>query len=397
MKVAMIGLGKLGMPCGEAMAQKHEVMGYDVSPVESKSIQVKSSIKEAIDGTEIIFIAVPTPHDEKYDGRSQISDLPPKDFDYAIVKEVLGEITQHANKDQDIVLISTVLPGTVRREFAQIVDGFTFIYNPYFIAMGTVAEDFMAPEFFILGERDGDTKKMERVINFYNTVVPNLNTRLGTWEEAECVKIFYNTFISFKLSFVNMIQDVSMSIGHINVDFVTDSLCLGNKRILSPMYMKAGMGDGGPCHPRDNIALRDLAARLDLGYDLYSSIMESREAQAKNLARYLLKFNKPIVILGKSFKPGVPFTDGSYSLLIGHYIEKQGGSVNYWDFLIDDCKFETKEAGTYLLGHMDDRFHSHSFAKGSTIIDPWRRCPDIEGCEVIHYGDTRQVNPDQLM
>ena len=132
MQVSMIGLGKLGLPCAEKMSEKHTVKGYDVLPVDTQAISVMPSIKEAIEGSEIIFIAVPTPHDEEYDGRTPISELPTKDFNYSTVKEVLAEVRKHGHEDQDVVLISTVLPGTTRKHFAEIMHGFNFIYNPIF-------------------------------------------------------------------------------------------------------------------------------------------------------------------------------------------------------------------------------------------------------------------------
>ena len=79
---------------------------------------------------------------------------------------------------------------------------------------------------------------------------------IGTWDECECIKVFYNTFISTKIGLVNMIQDVAEKQGNINVDVVTTALAKSDQRIMGPSYMKAGMGDGGACHPRDNIALR---------------------------------------------------------------------------------------------------------------------------------------------
>jgi len=112
------------------------------------------------------------------------------------------------------------------------------------------------------------------LVDFYETIMEN-NPRyeIGTWDEAECIKIFYNTFISAKLSLVNMIQDVAERSGNINVDIVTDALSKSTQRIMSGMYMTAGMGDGGGCHPRDNIALRWMAKELNLGYDLFDSII----------------------------------------------------------------------------------------------------------------------------
>ena len=101
-----------------------------------------------------------------------------------------------------------------------------------------------------------------------------------------------------------MIQDVAERNGNINCDVVANAIAKCTQRIMGEAYMKPGMGDGGPCHPRDNIALRYLAEKLDLGYDLFDAIVTAREVQAKRLAEKLISFNMPIVILGKSFYTG---------------------------------------------------------------------------------------------
>ena len=124
----------------------------------------------------------------------------------------------------------------------------------------------------------------------------------GTYEEIESLKIFYNTFITTKITLCNMIQDVSHKLGNMNVDVVTKALAESTMRIMSPKYMKAGMGDGGSCHPRDNIALKYLAEKLELGYDLFGGLIKAREEQARNMAQYLHELSEyyklPIVIVG---------------------------------------------------------------------------------------------------
>ena len=154
---------------------------------------------------------------------------------------------------------------------------------------------------------------------------------VGTWDECECIKIFYNTFISAKLSLVNMIQDVAERQGNIYVDVVTNALKDSDQRIMGPRYMTAGMGDGGACHPRDNIALRWMSENLGLGYDLFDAIMAAREVQARNLAERLVRTGLPVVIVGKAYKPHVEYEAGSYSLLVGHYVEKIFGTPVYYD------------------------------------------------------------------
>ncbi len=290
MKIGFIGVGKLGKEAAEVMANHHDVVGFDVVDVKPSNFTMVNSIKQVCQDREIIFVAVPTPHHPDYDGRYPTSHLPNKDFDYSIVKNVLSEVNKYTTKDQLVVLISTVLPGTIRREFISLCDNFRFIYNPYLIAMGTVKFDMVNPEMIIIGTEDGSlTGDAKLLIDFYDTLVTKTTRcEVGTWDEAEAIKIFYNTFISTKVALVNMIQDVAEKNGNMNVDIVTGALERSTQRILGPAYMKAGMGDGGGCHPRDNIALRFMSEKLGLGYDLFDSIMEAREVQAKNMAMRLV-------------------------------------------------------------------------------------------------------------
>ena len=105
MKIGFIGVGKLGQYAAEVMAEKHNVIGYDINEVKPSNFNMVSSIEEVCKDRELIFIAVPTPHDPKYDGRYPTSHLDNKDFDYSIVKEVLSEVDKHTNKDQLVILI----------------------------------------------------------------------------------------------------------------------------------------------------------------------------------------------------------------------------------------------------------------------------------------------------
>ena len=150
-----------------------------------------------------------------------------------------------------MVLISTVLPGTVRRELEPLIRNARFIYNPYLIAMGSVKWDMVNPECLIIGTEDGSlTGDAKILIDFYRPLMENQpRINVGTWDEAEAIKIFYNTFISTKIGLVNMIQDVAEANGNINVDVVTDALKAATMRIAGPKFMTAGMGDGGACHP----------------------------------------------------------------------------------------------------------------------------------------------------
>lgn len=423
-KIAWIGLGKLGLPCAEAFAKRgHEVSGYDIQPVKSHLITMRPTIERAVKYAEFIFIAVPTPHDAEYDGSTPTSHLPPKDFNYTAVKSVLAELNTVVNKEQTVVLVSTVMPGTVRNQLAPLIPKAQLVYNPYLIAMGTVEEDMMDPEMVIIGSEGSQdifsgNYGPDELHGLYANLINKSGLRIisCTWEEAECIKVFYNTWISAKIGLSNMMMDVAQRVGNANVNVVAEAISGSTRRITSSTYMTPGMGDGGACHPRDNIALRNLSNQLDLGYDLFGSIMGAREAQAQNLASYLVELatphHYPIYIHGKSYKPAVPYTDGSYSLLVGHYCEQMGFPPIYIDPLSEEGGlFHPTEPGVFLLAHSMTVTYGVGMRRvedgtvitsklyvdipdNSIVVDPWRKLrQDGSGLsntiEVKHYGNSR--------
>ena len=367
-RIGFIGLGKLGMPCAEAIRKKgFHVAGYDIEDKRSDLVEMRDSIEDLCRDRDIIFVATPTPHEDGYDGREPTSHKEVKDFNYDSLKQVLTKCNKNMGVTQSLVLISTVLPGTIRRELAPLVTNVKLLYNPYLIAMGTVADDMIKPEMIMIGTKKGvyeTAHKAQQLEAFYNQVCDDYpRVEFGTWEEIEAMKIFYNTFISNKIALVNMIQDVAHKLGNMDVDKVTQALAKSTKRIVSPAYMKAGMGDGGACHPRDNIALRWLAKDLGLGYDMFESIMTAREQQAENMAKAILEHGKNVWFSSDSYKPGTKMVDGSYSLLVQHYIVKHGGQLaNGIDTPVE----------VIVRVHESDQFTTDD---KTIIFDPWRSYP----------------------
>ncbi len=414
-KIGFIGLGKLGLECAEVFAEHYSVRGYDIYPRSSDTVKV-CDVVQVIQQSDWIFISVPTPHADGYDGSVPSSHLCPRDFGHTEVLDALDKINAHADSPKQVVLISTVLPGTVRKHFATLLDSkHTFLYNPYLIAMGSVKWDMVNPEMVMIGSVSGSGAGIQELVELYQPMMQNSPRYVtGTWEECEAIKIFYNTFISAKVGIVNMIQDFAVKIGNINVDVVTNALAASTMRIMGPKYMTAGMGDAGACHPRDNIALRWLAKEYDIGYDLFDTIMLAREQQARNLAQFLfdtaLQDGKafgllPIVIHGKAYKPNVPYCIGSYSTLIGHYLKDMGVNVKYVDPLADDrtdCVDFFDQPAVILMAHNRNITYGYTgiqatdpdyfeFAQGSIIVDPFRQEADRTGITVIHYGNTHNL------
>jgi len=414
MNIGFIGLGKLGLDCAEVFAERYTVRGYDIYPRISDCVQVCDE-QETIQKSDWIFIAVPTPHAEGYDGSVPSSHMEPRDFGHEAVKDALLKINEHASTPKKVVLISTVLPGTTRRHFIPLLSKqHQFLYNPYLIAMGSVKWDMVNPEMVMIGTEDGNPNALaHELIDIYRPLMKNdPRYEIGTWDECEAIKIFYNTFISAKVGLANMVQDFAMRIGHIDVDVVTNALARSTMRIMGPKYMTAGMGDAGACHPRDNIALRWLAQEYNIGYDLFDTIMHAREIQARNLAEFLVQQadsqgtaqSLPIAIHGKAYKPDVEYCIGSYSTLVGHYVNAMGRSVVYIDPLADDptdVKADLDHKAHVILwahnrkitydytGDQEDTKPYCDIPVGSVIVDPWRKLDPNGRHKVIHYGNTR--------
>lgn len=343
MKVGFLGLGKLGLPCALAIEKAgHHVKGFDPSPevqriVVSKTLPyreekaeellLESSIEviepeELAKWADILFVAVQTPHQEQYEG---ITKLPPDraDFSYSWLREAVESVAEHANT---VVVISTVLPGTIEREIKPLIDEKKLLYNPFFIAMGTTIPDFVDPEFVLVGTDLAPAHKLKLL---YSTIhsKPVFVTTIKT---AELTKVAYNTFIGLKIAFANTMMEICEKTGA-DIDDLVDALSLAKKRIISPAYLRGGMGDGGGCHPRDNIALSWLARELDLSYDLFEALMISREKQTEWIAQLAMDEDKPIEILGKAYKPETNLTVGSPALLLASFLEGYGYDFSHKD------------------------------------------------------------------
>ena len=419
MNIGFLGLGKLGLPVSLAVEDKgHNIFGYDISTqtledIKNKHIRYKeewvekflpntkleiNNIDDLVKNSEIIFVPIQTPHDPKYEG---ITRIPSEriDFDYSYLKSGIKDLSEAIEKngeDKVVIIISTVLPGTIRTEIKPLLGKHTKLcYNPFFIAMGSTIRDFLHPEFILFGVDDEEAAKKAQ--NFYKTIC-NSPFYKTTIENAELIKVSYNTMISTKISFVNTIMEACHHLPNTNIDDVTNGLKLATRRLISGAYMSGGMGDGGGCHPRDNIALSHLSQKLGLSYDWFDSIMTQREKQTEWLADMVIdnSNNRQINILGKTFKPETNLTLGSPSLLLENLIKEKGHKVFSWDPYIDDKYEEVNEKYNWLndnilhvffIGTKHPDFINFKFPKDSIVIDPFRYIYKANGSKIIRIGD----------
>ena len=346
------------------------------------------NLHEIVEHSDIIFVAVQTPHDQKYEGITRIPDER-IDFDYSYLEECLSRLSAFVEKEVIVVIISTVLPGTFKEKLLPLVNHhIKLCYNPYFIAMGTVMQDFFRPEFILLGVHSKLAAMY--VENFYESVNPGVEVYTTTVENAELIKVAYNTFIGMKITFANVLMEICHKIDGCDVDSVTDALKLGTDRIISPKYFSAGMGDGGGCHPRDNIALSALAQKLDLSYDWFENIMLAREKQTEWLANLISMSinlnNLSCIILGYAFKAETNLDIGSPALLLNELLLEKDINALLYDPYIDDIKpDELDQPHVFFIGTKHDKFREWDFPDDSVIIDPWRYLKHLENNSRIKY------------
>jgi UDPglucose 6-dehydrogenase len=429
-RVSLVGAGKLGLPVAYAMASRGlSVYAYDPAvwgPPEDTSHEeglaevIEASgdrvhfcdLTDAVNNTDgVIFIAVQTPHEPRFEGVTPLPD-DRADFDYTFLIDAVTRVVKIADaleKDITLAVISTVLPGALEREIVPLLsERVRLVYNPSFIAMGTTVRDFLDPEFILLGgEAPGDMQ----VVLVYDEVFGGIDNLPEVWgtsiRDAELIKVAYNTFIGLKIAFANTLMEICHKTGG-DVDEVTGALKLAHRRLISGAYMDGGMGDGGGCHPRDNIALSWLASELDLSYDLFGAAMEARERQAEWLADMMeisvqdrTGKDARFGILGYSYKPESHITTGSAALLVKAILEARGHFVNTHDPWVDyrneDWWDRDREhgmtpgrafmgPGVWLIGCKHPEFVDLKLPEGSIVIDPFRYIPDQEGVQVVRVG-----------
>ena len=404
MKIGFVGLGKLGIPVAVAIDKKgHDILGYDINPninadtkvedslfteekdeflkgnikenLVNSNLKFCNSLKECIEFGDIIFVAVQTPHKMIYEGKDLLPETR-EDFDYTHLISCLKDINTEINKikkEKIVTIISTVLPGTLRKYILPDLSPYIKLcYNPFFIAMGTVMYDFYNPEFILLGRIDLEAEKI--IKEFYKTI-NDAEVYSTSLENAELIKVSYNTFITSKIVLVNNLMELCHHLPNTDVDAVTDALKLSNKRLISKAYLNGGMGDGGGCHPRDNIAMSWLNNKLGIKNNYYDFIMSKREDQTEFLADLIIKENEEkkldICILGTAFKPETNLKTGSPAVLLINILKNKGFNVESYDPYIND--FEIKlEDKIYFIGCKHEIFKTYIFPTNCVVIDPNR-------------------------
>jgi UDPglucose 6-dehydrogenase len=405
-RVGFVGCGKLGLMVALTVEScGHAVKGYDICPdvdgyLKNRFIPFQEehsaallattqmemvSLSELCKWADILFLAPQTPHLPRFEGTTPLPD-DRADFDYSFLKNSVTDVSWNLVRPTPCVVISTVLPGTMEREIIPLLGpNFELVYSPQFIAMGTVYEDFLHPEFWLIGSRH--SKPAKTLKRFYETIssAPSVTTDIRT---AEGIKVFYNTFITTKTVLANLYGEMAQRM-NMKVDDIVKAITLSTRRLLSPKYLQAGMGDGGGCHPRDNIALSWLSDELGMRFNFFDSLMIAREKHCEWLADVIEEYRNGelVVILGRSFKPETNIETGSPALLLAEILRRR--EVPY--ICAEDCKSASCFKNLYFIGTKHARYAAMKFQKGSVVIDPFRYIPEQEGVTIIRIGEGKKV------
>ena len=355
MKLAVVGLGKLGLPLAALLATSgNEVHGYDLSSSHRDSIKsgkfnfkeprlnellvnsrdsfmIADSISSAVENVDLIFVIVPTP--------SMSSGEFTNEFVLNVLTDIGHAITESKNKIV-IDIVSTVMPNSCEGVLSEalemssgrkIGDDLGLCYNPEFIALGSVIHDMEYPDMHLIGQSSDWAGELVEV-TLKTITRREVPTRRMSLTEAELVKIAVNNFVTMKISYANMLYQAALILEDVNIDIVTNAIGLDSR--IGTKYLRAAAPYGGPCFPRDTRALSFLYRELGLA----DSLSEATDVANKNhtafISRYIQQHsvkNAKIGICGISYKTGTQVIEESPGVAIGRKLAAEGHQIRYWD------------------------------------------------------------------
>jgi UDPglucose 6-dehydrogenase len=344
-KIGMFGAGYVGLVTGACFADLgHQVVVRDVIPERierlqagevpiyepglelvlernRERIQFTLDVGEAVDGADFLYVAVGTPPTASGDA------------DLAAVWSVIDELPAELPNRPVVVMKSTVPVGTgarVRHRLdARGLRGVGYASNPEFLAEGSAVADFMAPDRVVIGafdDADGD-----RVAQLHSAIETEI-VRTDV-PSAELVKLAANAFLSTRISFINEIANVCELVG---ADVVDVAKGIGLDHRLGSHFLRAGVGFGGSCFPKDVTALKQLAGNSGYPFLLLQAVWEVNELQKRRVVQKLEKHlgslsGKKVALLGLAFKPNTDDMREAPSRVIAARLLSEGAEVRAWD------------------------------------------------------------------
>jgi UDPglucose 6-dehydrogenase len=385
-RIAIFGAGYVGLVTGACFADLgHEVAVRDVLPERIERLRAGEvpiyepgleevlercrerisftlDVGEAVDGADFLYVAVGTP--PTYAG----------DADLSAVWTVVDELPDDARVT--IVMKSTVPVGTGEKVRAALdargLEAVGYVSNPEFTAEGTAVRDFMEPDRIVVGafaDEDGDAVEALHAGIDAPVVRADVNS-------AEMIKLAANAFLVTRISFINEIANVCELVDA-DVKHVAEGIGLDHR--LGPHFLRAGIGWGGSCFPKDSLALKQLAANSGYHFQLLSAVIEVNELQKRRVVQKLQKHlgklsGKRVALLGLAFKPNTDDMREAPSLVLASRLLAEGAEVRGWDPIA-----RPDIPGVTLVG---SALEAVTGADAAVIVTEWPELADIAREEV---------------
>jgi UDPglucose 6-dehydrogenase len=355
MKIAVIGTGYVGLVSGICLARiGHNVICVDNNdskidklnngqiPIfepglkenlenvnQMGNISFTTSLKSAIDESDVIFIAVGTPQSE--DGKANLE----------YVFDVAKDIAKYAESYKVIVTKSTVPVGTGHK-IKKIIQKkkpeleFSIVSNPEFLREGCAIIDFISPDRVVIGYEDNKAKKiMQQIYNPLTFINNNENLIIYTdIVSSELIKYAANSFLATKVAFINEISDLCEKVGG---DIRLVSKGIGSDSRIGDRFLNPGPGFGGSCFPKDILALNSIAKENNVNLSIIDSIINSNDKRKNNMAYKIIEFfkgniqGKKIALLGLAFKGGTDDIRYSPAINIANILLDNGAFIQAYD------------------------------------------------------------------
>jgi UDPglucose 6-dehydrogenase len=384
--VAVFGAGYVGLVTGAAFADLgHDVVVRDVLedriealraggvPIHEPGLDVllerssgrlrfTTDVVEAIDGAEVVYIAVGTP--PTYSGDADLSAV------WTVVDELPDETTA------TVVMKSTVPVGTglkVRHRLDERGLGRVgYVSNPEFTAEGTAVRDFMQPDRIVIGAfRDEDAEVVARLHQGIDAPVVRCDVA-----SAEMIKLAANAALMTRISFINEIANVCEATG---ADVVQVAAGIGLDRRIGPSFLRAGIGYGGSCFPKDSLALKQLAANSGYHFQLLNAVIEVNELQKRRVIAKLERHlgtlrGKTVALLGLAFKAHTDDMREAPSIVLAGRLLSEGAKVRAWDPVADGRGL----VGVEIAGSPESALAS---ADAVVVVTEWPQVAEIDWAE----------------
>jgi UDPglucose 6-dehydrogenase len=408
--VAVVGLGKLGAPMAACLAAKgYTVIGVDID--EAKIAQINegrapvfetglddmlrqsegrltatTDLEEAVRASDMTFLVVATPSDE--DGGFSLRWVLP-------ACQTIGRAIREQDDFHTVVLTSTVMPGStggpIREALEQASgkrcgDDFGLCYSPEFIALGSVIRDFLNPDFLLVGESDeragAALESLYRRVVETDAPVAHMN-----FVNAELAKLSVNTFVTTKIAYANMLARICEQLPDADVDVVTDAIGLDTR--IGRKYLRGTISYGGPCFPRDNVALATLARTLGApAYVAEATDAANRDGISRlaDLVESRLPEDGVATVLGLSYKPNTDVVDESPGLLLVSELASRGIDVVGYDPAANGNAARVLDGAGRLAGSLDE-----ALADADTIViaTAWDEFKQLEPLHLKREGSRR--------